>query len=156
MDHEISSSQLEQDQVGWDWVSIRLNDGRDIMAYRMRTTEEKADPYSTFAWVDIDGNASHQALQDDMWRVVRRWTSPETKNTYPVEIELSLPDHKSNNVFRAHLVPLSDDQEMLGLISGIEYWEGACDVIDLEGNQIGEAYMELTGYGGESDLNTLK
>jgi predicted secreted hydrolase len=156
MDHEVSSSQLEQDQVGWDWISIRLNDGRDIMAYRMRTSDEKADPYSTVAWVDIKGNASHQPLQDDMWRVVRRWTSPETKNTYPIEIELSLPDQKENTVFRAHLVPLFDNQEMLGHISGIEYWEGACEVLDPEGNQIGEAYMELTGYGGESDLSALK
>jgi predicted secreted hydrolase len=106
--------------------------------------------------VDIKGNASHQPLQDDMWRVVRRWTSPETKNTYPVEIELSLPDQKENTVFRAHLVPLFDNQEMLGHISGIEYWEGACEVLDPEGNQIGEAYMELTGYGGESDLSALK
>jgi predicted secreted hydrolase len=156
MDHEISSSQLEQDQVGWDWVSIRLNDGRDIMAYRMRTSNEKTDPYSTVAWVDVDGNPAHQPLQDDMWRVLRRWTSPETKNTYPVEIELTLPEPKGNLAFRAHLVPLCDNQEMLGHISGIEYWEGACDVVDPEGNRIGEAYMELTGYGGESDLSSLK
>lgn len=156
MDHEISSSQLAQNQTGWDWVSIRLNDGRDIMAYRMRTTEGKADPFSTVAWVDTDGKASHQRLHDDMWDVLRYWTSPETKNTYPVEVALSLPDPNGNATFLAHLVPLLDGQEMLGHISGIEYWEGACDVVDSKGNRIGEAYMELAGYGGESDLNALK
>lgn len=156
MDHEVSSSQLAPQQTGWDWISIRLNDGRDLMAYRMRNTEKQTDPFSTFAWVDNNGNASHQRLLDNMWKIRRRWTSPKTKNTYPVEIELSLPDPDNDSPFRAHLAPLFDDQEMLGHISGIEYWEGACDVIDSKGNRIGEAYMELAGYGGESDLRALK
>ncbi len=156
MDHEISSSQLTENQVGWDWVSMRLNDGRDLMAYRMRTTEGKADPFSTIAWVDESGNASHQRLKDDTWQVLRLWTSPETKNTYPVEVKLTLPDPNGDAAFHAHIVPLFDAQEMLGHISGIEYWEGACDVLDSSGNRIGEAYMELAGYGGESDLNAIK
>jgi predicted secreted hydrolase len=156
MDHEVSSSQLAPQQVGWDWISMRLNDGRDIMAYRMRNTEKQADPFSTFAWVDSNGNASHQRLLDDMWKIKRRWTSPKTKNTYPVEIELIFQTPTSDSPFRAHLVPLFDGQEMLGHISGIEYWEGACDVLDSKGNRIGEAYMELAGYGGESDLSALK
>ena len=156
MDHEVSSSQLAPQQVGWDWISIRLKDGRDIMAYRMRTTTKEADPFSTFAWVDADGNASHQRLQDDMWKIKRLWTSPETKNTYPVEVELVIPDPDHEQPFLAHIVPLYDGQEILGHISSIEYWEGACDVLDSKGNTIGEAYMELAGYGGESDLSALK
>ena len=36
MDHEFSSSQLGAGQVGWDRAGIQLNDGREIMAYRMR------------------------------------------------------------------------------------------------------------------------
>ena len=156
MDHEVSSSQLAPQQVGWDWLSIRLNDGRDIMAYRMRTTGKKADPFSTFAWVDANGDASHQRLLDEMWKVKRLWTSPQTKNTYPVEVELNIPDPDSDNVFQAHIVPLYDGQEMLGHLSRIEYWEGACDVLDSKGTNIGEAYMELAGYGDESDLSALK
>ncbi len=156
MDHEVSSSQLAPQQVGWDWLSIRLNDGRDIMAYRMRTTKKEADPFSTFAWVDANGDASHQRLLDDMWKVKRLWTSPRTKNTYPVEVELKIPDPDSDNVFQAHIVPLYDGQEMLGHLSRIEYWEGACDVLDSKGTNIGEAYMELAGYGDESDLSALK
>src|SRR5690606_11448407 len=36
MDHEFSSSQLGPDQEGWDWASLQLADGREIMCYRMR------------------------------------------------------------------------------------------------------------------------
>ncbi|MGY8712512.1 MAG: lipocalin family protein, partial [Verrucomicrobiia bacterium] len=28
------------------------------------------------------------------------------------------------------------------------YWEGACEVLDLQDNRIGLAYLELAGYGG--------
>jgi predicted secreted hydrolase len=31
MDHEFGSSFLEEQQVGWDWFSIQLNDGRELM-----------------------------------------------------------------------------------------------------------------------------
>ena len=91
-----------------------------------------------------------------MWKIKRLWTSPETKNTYPVEVELVIPDPDHEQPFLAHIVPLYDGQEILGHISSIEYWEGACDVLDSKGNTIGEAYMELAGYGGESDLSALK
>ena len=36
MDHEFSSSQLDEGQAGWDRACLQLNDRREIMAYRMR------------------------------------------------------------------------------------------------------------------------
>lgn len=30
MNHESSSSQLATNQVGWDWMSIQLHDGREV------------------------------------------------------------------------------------------------------------------------------
>ena len=62
MDHEISSSQLDDDQAGWDWASLQLNDGREIMAYRLRKKDGRTDPFSTLAWVDAQG-ARHESQQ---------------------------------------------------------------------------------------------
>ena len=36
MDHEFGSNQLREDQVGWDWFSIELDDGTELMLYLMR------------------------------------------------------------------------------------------------------------------------
>ena len=37
-------------------------------------------------------------------------------------------------------------QELVGKLTNIAYWEGACDVLDTQGAVIGVAYLELTGY----------
>ena len=39
MDKEFSSSQLGERQVGWDWFSLRLDDGRELMLYLMRAVD---------------------------------------------------------------------------------------------------------------------
>jgi predicted secreted hydrolase len=41
-----------------------------------------------------------------------------------------------------------DQQEFTGNRSDNAYWEGACEVLDLNGKRIGNAYLELAGYGG--------
>jgi predicted secreted hydrolase len=156
MDHEISSSQLSPNQAGWDWISLRLDDGRDLMAYRMRNPQGEADPFSTLAWIDQEGIAAHQPLTDTMWQIKRRWTSPTSGNTYPIEVQLNCPLPHQKGRWRATVVPLLDHQEMLGTVSGIPYWEGACDVFDPSGQRIGQGYMELTGYGDQNGLDAIK
>ena len=34
MDHEFSSSQLDEGQAGWDWAALQLHDGREVMVYQ--------------------------------------------------------------------------------------------------------------------------
>ena len=36
MDHEFGTSFLEKSQTGWDWFSMQLDDGTDLMLYRLR------------------------------------------------------------------------------------------------------------------------
>src|SRR3990170_4833187 len=38
-DHEYSTSALSTDQVGWDWFSIQLADGYELMLYQIRRTD---------------------------------------------------------------------------------------------------------------------
>ncbi len=148
MDHEISSSQLAGDQVGWDWASIQLNDGREIMAYRMRRKDGSTDPYSTLAWVDAKGAVTHVAANQFQWQRVNTWKSPLTGAEYPVESRLSVRDPQSGKEMILHLVPLVKAQELTGGLGGIAYWEGACRVLDEQKREIGSAFVELTGYAG--------
>ncbi len=43
MDKEISTSQLAENQVGWDWFSLQLDDDRDLMLYLLRRRDGATD-----------------------------------------------------------------------------------------------------------------
>ena len=47
MDHEFGSRFLEPAQIGWDWFSIQLDDGRDLMLLQIRRSDGSIDPHST-------------------------------------------------------------------------------------------------------------
>ncbi len=144
MDHEISSSQLDEGQVGWDWAAIQLLDGTEVMVYRMRRTDGTSDPAgTTLAWIDNAGGVRHIDSTGFSWAVDRTWESPRTKARYPIAASIKA----EGKTFR--LVPVADDQELGGEITGLAYWEGACDVKDAAGTVIGRAFLELAGYAGD-------
>jgi len=55
MDHEFGSNQLHEDQVGWDWFSIQLDNQTELMLYLMRRKDGSTDPYSSGTLVKADG-----------------------------------------------------------------------------------------------------
>jgi predicted secreted hydrolase len=149
MDHEISSSQLTRDQVGWDWASVHLKDGRSLMAYKMRLADGAADPYSTLAWIAPGGQPQHFGTDRFTWKALSTWKSPRNGAEYPTEVELTAPSVNGGAPEKLRLVPLAADQELIGGIGGVSYWEGACRVLDEKGKEIGSAFLELTGYAKE-------
>ncbi len=148
MDHEFSSSQLGAGQVGWDWACVQLNDGREIMVYRLRQRDGGIDPFSTLAWVDRAGAVRHWPASAVGWEVLTRWVSPRTQAVYPSRIRLTAPASASGSATPFILEPLNVDQELVGGLGGIPYWEGACRVRDATGAEVGQAFLELTGYAG--------
>jgi len=149
MDHEISSSQLGEGQVGWDWACIQLNDGRELMAYRMRRKDGSTDPFSTLAWIDRGGRVRHWDASGFQWTPEGTWRSPRTGAAYPSLVRLTVPDPAGVGPISYRLRPLAADQELSGGVGGIPYWEGACDVLDATGRIVGRAFLEMTGYAGE-------
>lgn len=149
MDHEFSSSQLTPDQAGWDWVAVQLQDGREIMAYRMRRKDGSTDPFSTLAWVDPEGRITHQPATDFTLEPRARWKSPRSGGDYPQGLSLRSRDPKTGVPITLQLVPLAADQELPGTIGDVPYWEGACRVLDATGTEVGSAFVELTGYAGD-------
>ncbi len=146
MDHEISSSQLSAGQVGWDWLSVHLQDGREVMLYRLRLRDGGADPASTLTWVDRAGATTRAAFT---WDVTERWRSPATGAEYPARIRVTTTDPATGAAVTLAVEPLAAAQELPGTLGGIPYWEGACRVRDAAGREIGSAYLELTGYAKE-------
>ncbi|HET6367376.1 MAG TPA: carotenoid 1,2-hydratase, partial [Pseudomonadales bacterium] len=55
MDREWSTAALGKDLAGWDWFALQLEDGRELMYYRLRRRDGTADPFSAGVVVDARG-----------------------------------------------------------------------------------------------------
>ena len=145
MDHEFSTAPLAEDISGWDWFSLQLDDQRELMFFLLRRKTGGIHPASAGTLIRPDGGATHLDHQDFQARVTRRWTSPATGATYPLDWDISLPGHG----LALKLKSTIDDQEMVTTAStGVTYWEGSVSVSgQASGNPLmGKGYMELTGY----------
>jgi len=143
MDHEFSSSQLEEGQMGWDWAALQLKDGREIMVYRMRRKDGSLDPASTLSVVERDGKVRQLSSDAFAWEVLDKWKSPRNGAEYPIRVRIRFEGESFE------LKPLAEDQEQDGGITRLPYWEGACDVMDSRGQIAGRAFLELAGYAGD-------
>lgn len=153
MDHEVSSSQLGRDQVGWDWLSVQFFDGRELMAYVLRKEDGTADRYSSLHWIDESGGVTSHTADEFEWQATGEWKSGETGDVYPIGPRVSAIDPKTGERRRLRVEPVMEEQEMIGSLGGVSYWEGACDVLDEDsGEVVGRAYLELTGYARGDDL----
>lgn len=147
MDHEFGSSFLEATQAGWDWLSIQLDDGSELMVYRLRTSGGTPDPHSSGTLVDPAGRSRRLGVADYALRPGREWRSPESGARYPVEWRVDVPGARLTLDVRATF----DAQEMrTEETTTVTYWEGAIDVRGTRDGQpvTGRGYLEMTGYTG--------
>ena len=137
LDREWSTSALGENQVGWDWFSLQLDEGTDIMFYNLRNREGKSDPNSAGLILTANG---HQILLDHTnleLAPVRWWTNSKGVK-YPVAWELHIKPQKRKLV----VASVINNQEM---DSSVKYWEGMVTVTE-NNMEIGKGYLELTGY----------
>ena len=140
LDREWSTSALAPNQVGWDWFSLQLSDGTDLMLYNIRKTNGAADSSSSGTVTYADGRS--RALKHGDFEIVidDTWDSPEG-GRYPSRWTVSVP----RDGLDLEIVPVMADQE---LFTTVRYWEGAVDVQGSRDGQpaSGRGYVELTGY----------
>lgn len=139
LDHEWSTSVLDPDAAGWDWVGANLDDGGALMAFQIRGKDGKK-LWAHASLRDGSGRIAHYAPEQVRFTPVRTWRSPRTQARYPVEMSVETGAAKWT------LSPLQDDQELDSRQStGSVYWEGAVKVTH-NGAAAGRGYLELTGY----------
>ncbi len=144
LDREWGSSQLGPGIEGWDWFALQLDDGRDLMMYRLRTEQDTASPFSAGALVEADGSARILDRDDFELEPVRRWRDPEGVS-WPVAWRARLPEAGLDLAIEATF----DDQQWR---TGVRYWEGAIDVHDrATGDRLGLGYLELSGYSADRE-----
>ncbi len=141
MDHEWSTSALDDQLVGWDWVSIQFDDGRELMYYQLRTEDGKSFETSEGTLIDEIGGTDRLKREDVEFNPTRNWTNSGTSVSYPVAWTLKIPD-KSISL---EIEPVIDAQEHNNVF---RYWEGAVNVDGMEGTKriAGSGYLELVGY----------
>ncbi len=143
MDKEFGSSQLGERQVGWDWLSLRLADGRELMLYLLRDRAGAVD-FARGTVVSKEGRPRYLGAGDFAVRATRVWKSRATGAEYPARWQVEVPGEGLS----LEVVPeLADQENRSELVRGLFYWEGAVAVRAPDGSPAGRGYVELTGYG---------
>ena len=143
MDHEFSDEYLAPQAVGWDWVGINLDDGGALMAFRIRR-KDGSTLWDGGAFRSARGDLYIASPGETQFEPHRRWTSPLSNASYPVEWGLRTPA----DIYTVRA--LVDNQELDSRGStGAIYWEGLSDLIDSNGKRVGRGYLEMTGYAAK-------
>lgn len=145
-DHEFSTSALSPGQVGWDWFSVQLDEGSELMVFQIRRDDGSIDPFSSGTWINPDGETIHlnqeqfEIQEEDIWR------SQNSGAEYPNAWRLSIPSISMD----IEISPLIEDQE---LDVSYSYWEGAVDINGTKNGMpiSGSGYVEMTGYAASME-----
>lgn len=144
LDREWSTSALEKGQTGWDWFSLQLSDGRELMYFQLRDTAGRADAFSSGTSIGRDGVTRQLHTGDVQVDVLKHWESPHSGAVYPAQWRVRVPSEQVDVVVTPHI----NDQE---LQVSVRYWEGAVGIRGVSKGQSieGNGYVEMTGYKGK-------
>lgn len=143
-DHEWATNQLGADQLGWDWFSLQLADGSELMLFQLRLKAGGRDRHSGGTFIDPSGVTTTLTDTDFSLDPVDFWKSPRSGAPYPIRWRIEIPRIS----LRAEVRAANDNQE-LGFDS-VTYWEGAVRAEGSLGSSPvkGTGYLEMTGYAG--------
>ncbi len=148
MDHEFGSNQLAENQLGWDWFSLQLDDNSELMLYVLRRKDGSIDSYSSGTLVKPDGSSRHLALADFQIEALEKWKSPKSGAVYPMKWKVVIPQEQ----ITLEVAPFFSEQELdTKKSTKVTYWEGSVSVSGAaKGRPVrGLGYVEMTGYVGK-------
>jgi predicted secreted hydrolase len=154
MDREFGTWRTTDNQKGWDWFSVQLKTGAEVMVYHLRNSQGEPSPFSSGTYVDQAGNWTHLTREDFVLETTDEWRSPHTGAVYPSGWRLGVPRFGVD----VSVTPILKDQELdTRGTTMIVYWEGACLVSGRHGNEEvkGRAYVELVGYDRSHEQPSL-
>jgi predicted secreted hydrolase len=141
LDREWSSQYLSTEQTGWDWLSLHLEDGRGLMAFRLRQLDGNHYIYGSL--ISADGEVTALDGTRLLFEPIEYANVSVTETggkarirSLPVGWKVVLPEASQT----WHLHALHADQQMNTLFP---YWEGA---VLCEAPKQCRGYLELTGY----------
>jgi predicted secreted hydrolase len=143
MDREFFTASLSDEQTGWDWFSLQLSDGRDLMLFRVReATGRTSWAAGTIA---APGRPPRPLEREDFEiRPLATWRSPVTGAEYPRRWAIAVPGEE---VMLEVEAAVADQENRSRLLPRLFYWEGSVTVRNPGGAPAGRGYAELVGYG---------
>jgi predicted secreted hydrolase len=141
LDHEWSSTLLDLDAAGWDWIGINLDDGAALTAFQIRRRDSGATLYAYASLREAGRDRPRlYGAGEVVFEPLQRWNSPRTRGNWPVAQRIRV----GPRTFETQ--PLFADQELDSrATTGAVYWEGASRLLE-GGRPIGRGYLEMTGY----------
>jgi predicted secreted hydrolase len=134
LDREWSSSLLSENQDGWDWFSLHLDNGDKVMLFRVR--EDSGDHFLSGTW--IRKNGTKRLLEANNIRFVEKGYSNVKGKKIPTKWVISLIDLDKSIIITADAI-----NTKAWMDTSFPYWEGP---IQLGGDLTGVGYLEMTGY----------
>ena len=130
MDREWSTGIFDSNYQGWNWLTLHLHDGRDLVLFNLVPRNEKIRIMPVGMLIDKRGQT--QSLHPDEWQFtpIRSWRD------WPVDWRLDFED-------REILIEAAFDDQLM--TTTVKYWEGVV-FANVNEDVIGEGYLELTGY----------
>lgn len=138
LDREWSSQLLTPEQTGWDWFSLHLNDGRKLMAYRLRGGGEAGGDYAFAHLISADGQT--ELIGADRVTLTPLETQSVAGRDMPTRWSLTLPEADMQLTVEAR-------HPNRWMPTTVPYWEG--DVVVRQADtleNVGVGYLEMTGY----------
>ena len=131
-DQEWTSQLLDSSTQGWDWLSLHLDDGSKIMAFRMRLKNQ--DDYVTGSYITSAGKQTTLQPRDLTLQpvVIKKVDNRQL----PLSWKLVIPSKKID-------LTISTLKDRQWNDAAIPYYEG---MVKLEGSHGGVGFLELTGY----------
>ena len=83
LDREWSTNTLGSSQAGWDWFSLQLSDGRDLMFYQLRQKDGSAHAMSAGVLVAEDGSKTNPGIGRGRALGARALAKPENGRVLP-------------------------------------------------------------------------
>lgn len=132
LDREWSSQPLASNQRGWDWFSLKFDDGERLMLFGLRDNDGKS--YRSGSWISKDGTLTPLDGTDI------RLTPKNHANIEGRDIPVSWRVSVISKAVELEVTALNSNSWMH---TSIPYWEGP---VVVEGSHKAVGYLEMTGY----------
>ncbi len=125
--------------VEWDWTSIQLDDGTDLMVSSLYDREGPL--IERYATLRRPGQPARTLLADEVSLTPGGpvWRSPVTETAYRTHWNVEVPGERLSLMLR----PLEEESEYRSETIGVTYWEAGVDVLDPSGEVVGQGFVEL-------------
>ena len=125
--------------IGWDWASVQLDDGTDLMLTRVFDADgTTVESYATLR----RGSGPARLLGAGDFEFAPAgptWTSARTGTSYATSWRVAVP----GEVAAFTLEPLVAGNEFVSGALGVVYWEAGAEARAADGRVVGQGFIEL-------------